>query len=66
MMELAQARSPLQLGKPDFRDLTPDVEAGTLPIESITIVLVSQLLQGQVTLSHELSGVPQAVATSSD
>ena len=66
MRQLAQARSPLRLSNQDFPDLSPDAQAGTLPIESITIVLLSQLLQGLVTLSHELSGVIQAVATISE
>jgi len=33
---------------------------------TITIVLLSQLVQGLVTLSHELGGVTQAVATISE
>jgi len=66
MRQLAQARSALRLSNQDFPDLSPDAEAGTLPIESITIVLLSQLLQGLVTVSHELSGVTQAVATISE
>jgi len=61
--QLAQARSALWLSNQDFPDLSPDAQAGTLPIESITIVLLSQLVQGQVTVSHEVSGVTQAVAT---
>jgi len=63
MRLLAQARSALRLSNQDFPDLSPDVQAGTLPIASITIVLHSQLVQGMVTVSHELSGVTQAVAT---
>jgi len=63
MRQLAQARSALRLSNKDFPDLSPDAQAGTLPIESITIVLLSQLVQGLVTVSHELSGVTQAVAT---
>jgi len=66
MRQLAQARSPLRLSNQDFPDLGPDAQAGTLPIESITIVLLSQLVQGLVTVSHELSGVTQAVATISE
>jgi len=66
MRQLAQARSALRLSSPDFPDLSPDAQAGTLPIESITIVLLSQLVQGLVTVSHELSGVTQAVATISE
>jgi len=64
--QLAQARSALRLSNQDFPDLSPDAQAGTLPIESITIVLLSQLVQGMVTVSHELSGVTQAVATISE
>jgi len=66
MRELAQARSALRLSNPDFPDLSPDAQAGTLPIDSITVVLLSQLVQGLVTVSHELSGVTQAVATISE
>jgi len=66
MRQLAQARSALGLSNQDFPDLSPDAQAGTLPIESITIVLLSQLVQGLVTVSHELSGVNQAVATLSE
>jgi len=66
MTQLAQARSALRLSNQDFPDLSPDAQAGTLPIESITIVLLSQLVQGLVTVSHELSGVTQAVATISE
>jgi len=66
MRQLAQARSSLRLSAQDFPDLSPDAQAGTLPIESITIVLLSQLVQGLVTVSHELSGVNQAVATISE
>jgi len=64
--QLAQARSALRLSNQDFPDLSPDEQAGTLPIESIMIVLLSQLVQGLVTVSHELSGVTQAVATISE
>jgi len=66
MRQLAQARSALRLSNQDFPDLSPDAQAGTLPIESITIVFLSQLVQGLVTVSHELSGVTQAVATISE
>jgi len=63
MRQLAQARSALRLSNQDFPDLSQDMQAGTHPIESITIVLLSQLVPGLVTLSHELSGVSHAVAT---
>jgi len=66
MRQLAQARTALRLSNQDFPDLSPDAQAGTLPIQSITIVLLSQLVQGLVSVSHELSGVTQAVATISD
>jgi len=66
MRQLAQARSALRLSNQDFPHLSPDVQAGTLPIETITMVLLSQLVPGLVTVSHELSGVTQAVATSSE
>jgi len=66
MRQLAQAWSALRISNQDFPDLSPDAQAGSLPIESITIVLLSKLLQGVVTVSHELSGVTQAVATISE
>jgi len=66
MRQLAQARNALRLSNQDFPDLSPDAQAGTLPIESITIVLLSQLVQGLVTVSHGLSGVTLAVATISE
>jgi len=66
MRQLAQARSALRLSNQDFPDLSLDAQAGTLPIESITIVLLSKLVQGLVTVSHELSGVTHAVATISE
>jgi len=66
MRQLAQARSALRLSNQDFPDLSIDAQAGTLPVESITIVLLSQLVQGLVTVSHELRGVTQAVATISE
>jgi len=66
MRQLAQARSALRLSNQDFPDLSPDAQAGTLPIESITLVLLSQLVPGQVTVSHELRGVTQLVATISE
>jgi len=66
MRQLAQARSALRLSNQDFPDLSRDAQAGTLAIESITIVLLSQLVQGLVTVSHELSGVTQAVVTISE
>jgi len=64
--QLAQASSALRLSNQDFPDLSPDAQAGPLPLESITIVLLSQLVLGLVTVSHELSGVTQAVATISE
>jgi len=66
MRQLAQAWSALRLCNQDFPDLSPDAQAGTLLIESITIVLLSQLVQALVSVSHELSGVTQAVATISE
>jgi len=64
--QLAQARSALRLSDQHFPDHSPDAQAGTLPVEFITIVLLSQLVQGLVTVSRELSGVTQAVATISE
>jgi len=66
MRQLAQARSALRLSNQEFPDLSPDAQAGTIPIESITIVLLSQLVQGLVTVSHELSRVTHAVAAISE
>jgi len=66
MRQLAQARSTRRLSNQDFPDLSPDAQAGTLSIQSIAIVLLSQLVQGLETVSHELSGVTQAVATISE
>jgi len=66
MRRLTQARSVLRLSNQDFPDLSPDAQASTFPIDSITIVVLSQLVQGLVTVSYELSGVTQAVATISD
>jgi len=66
MRQLVEERSALRLRNEDFLDLSPDAQAGTLPIESITIVLLSQLLQGLVTVSHELSEVTPPVATISE
>jgi len=57
MRQLAQARNTLRLSTQKFPDLSPEGQAGTLPVETITIVLLSQLVQGLVTVSHELSGV---------
>ena len=64
--QLAQVRRALRLSIQDFPDLSQDAQAATLPIESTTIVLLSQLVQGLATTSHELSGVTQAVGTISE
>ena len=66
MRQPSQGRNAVRLSNQDFPDLSPDAQAGTLPIESITIILLSQLVQILVTVSHELSGVTQAVATISE
>jgi len=66
MRQLAQGRSALRLSNQDFPDLSADAQAGTLPIESLTIVDLSQLVQGLVTVSHELRVVTQAVETISE
>jgi len=63
MRQLAHARNALRLSNQDFLDLSPDAQAGTLHIECITIILLCLLVQGLVTVSHELSGLTQAVAT---
>ena len=66
MRQHAQGRSALSLSNQEFPDLSLDAQARTLPIKSIPIGFLSQLVQGQVTVSHELSGVTQAVATISE
>jgi len=64
--QLAQARSALRLSTQDLPDFSPDTLSNTIPSESTMITLLSQLVQGLVTVSHELSGVTQAVATLSE
>jgi len=66
MRQLAQGRSALRLSTQDLLDLSLDAQAGSLPMVSIPIRFLSQLVQGLVTVSHELSGVTQAVATISE
>ena len=61
--QLALARSALPLSTQDLPDFSPDTVSNTIPSESTMITLLSQLVQGLVTVSHELSGVTQAVAT---
>jgi len=64
--QLAQARSALRLTNQDLQYFAPDTLAGTISSESTTITLLSQLVQGLVTVSHELSGVTKALATISE
>jgi len=66
MRQLTQARSALRLSTHDLPDFSSETQSGTLPIESTTIVLLSQLVQGLVTVSHELSGVTKALETISE
>ena len=64
--QLAQARSALRLSEHDLSHLTTSTLSGTIPSESTTITLPSQLVQGLLTISHELSGVTKALATISE
>ena len=63
MRQLAQATSALRLNNQDLLDCSSQAQSGTLTIKSTTIGLLSQLVQGLVTVSHELSGVTQVLAT---
>ena len=61
--QLAQARSALRLNPLDLADFSAETLANTMPTESTTVSLLSQLVKGLVTISHELSGVSQKLAT---
>jgi len=61
--QLAQARSALPLNPRDLPDSSAETLANTIPAESTTVTLLSQLVSGLVTVSHELSGVSQKLAT---
>ena len=61
--QLAQARSALRLNPRDLPDFRAATLANTIPAESTTVALLSQLVKGLVTISHELAGVSQKLAT---
>jgi len=61
--ELAKARSALRLNTRDLPDFSVQMVANTIPAEYPTVTLLSQLIEGLVTISHELSGVSQKLAT---
>jgi len=63
MRQLSQATSALRLNNQDLLDCSSQAQSGTLTIKSTTIGLLSQLVQGLVTVSHELTGVTQVLAT---
>jgi len=52
-----------RLNPRDLRDCSAETLANTIPAESTTVTLLSQLIKGLVTISHELSGVSQKLAT---
>lgn len=64
--QLAQARSVLRLSTPDLQGFSPETLAGTITSESPVTTLLSSLVQGLVTVSHELSRVTQTLATISE
>jgi len=63
--QLAQARSTLRLYLRDLVDFNTEMLANTIPAESTTVTLLSHLVKGFVTISHELGGVSQKLATNS-
>jgi len=56
-----QEYSPPQPKRPS--DFIAETLANTIPAESTTVTLLSQLVKGLVTISHDLSGVSQKLAT---
>jgi len=62
--QLAQARSALRLNPLDLPAFRAETLANTIPAESTTVALQSQLVKGLVTFSHELSGVSQKLQPS--
>jgi len=60
--QLAQARSTLCLNPRDLLDFSAETLANTIPAESTTVTVLSQLVSGLVTISHELTGVTQMLA----
>ena len=61
--QLAQARSALRLNPRDLPDFSAETLANTIPAESTPVALLSLLVKGLVSISHELSGVSQKVPT---
>jgi len=53
----------VRLNPRDLPDFSAETLANTIPAESTTVTLLSQLVKGLVTISHELSGVSQKRAT---
>ena len=61
--QLAQARRALHLDPRDLPDFSAGTLANTIPAKSTTVALLSQLVKGLVTISHELTGVTQMLTT---
>ena len=61
--QLAAARSSLLLNPQDFPDFSQDTLSGLMPSHTVTLTLLSQLVRGLVTISPELSGVTQKLAS---
>ena len=61
--QLAQARSTLRLNPQDFPDFSATTLATTIPAESTTVTLLSQLVKGLVTISHKVSGLSLKLGT---
>ena len=61
--QLAQARSILRLNPQDLQDFSAQKLANTIPAESTPVTLLWQLVKGLVTISLELSGLSQKLAT---
>jgi len=57
--QLASARSSLRLNPRDFPDFSQDTLSGLIPSETATLILLSQIIRGLVTISQEHSGVTQ-------
>ena len=64
--QLAQARRALRRSNQDLPDFAAETLSGTIPSEVTTITLLFQLVQGLVTVSHELSGVTKELTTISE
>ena len=61
--QLAQARRSLGLNPCNLPYFSGPMWANTIPAETTTVTLLSHLVKGLVTISHELSGVSQKLAT---